>query len=237
MRLLQPLHGYRAALDPVFLAASVAAAPGSRILEAGCGTGAALLCLARRRPDLVLTGLEIQALPAALAAWSAERLGLAASVRVWEGDLARPPPELRLAFDAVFTNPPYLAAGRATTAPDPQRRLAHHEAEGLPLNAWIRACLARVRPGGHLHAIHRADRLDALLGALAGFAGDVTVFPLWPRQGQPAGRVIVRARKGARGPLRLLSGMVLHPDHASGYTPAAEAVLRHGAALDLDPPA
>ena len=45
----QPASGYRAATDPVLLAACVAARPGMRVLDAGCGAGAAALCLADRR--------------------------------------------------------------------------------------------------------------------------------------------------------------------------------------------
>ncbi|MBF0374243.1 MAG: methyltransferase, partial [Alphaproteobacteria bacterium] len=41
VRLRQPTHGYRAAIDPVFLAAAVPAGAGQRVLDAGCGAGAA----------------------------------------------------------------------------------------------------------------------------------------------------------------------------------------------------
>ena len=62
LRLLQPAKGYRAGVDPVLLAASVPAKAGQRVLELGCGVGAALLCLGRRVPGLSLTGVEIQPL-------------------------------------------------------------------------------------------------------------------------------------------------------------------------------
>jgi tRNA1(Val) A37 N6-methylase TrmN6 len=52
------------------------------------------------------------------------------------------------------------------------------------------------------------------------------------RAGAPARRVILRCRKGAKSPARLLAGLVLHQD-GDKYTPQAEAVLRGGAALDF----
>jgi tRNA1(Val) A37 N6-methylase TrmN6 len=58
------------------------------------------------------------------------------------------------------------------------------------------------------------------------------VFPLWPGQGRPATRILVRARKQVAAPARLAVGLVLH--EADGrFSPAAEAVLRGGEALAL----
>jgi tRNA1(Val) A37 N6-methylase TrmN6 len=90
-----------------------------------------------------------------------------------------------------------------------------------------------LRPDGRLTLIHRTERLNEVLAALLGRAGEVIVFPLWPASGRPARRVLIRARKGARGPLRLLPGLVLH-DEGGGYRPWVEQVLREGRALDLD---
>jgi tRNA1(Val) A37 N6-methylase TrmN6 len=67
---------------------------------------------------------------------------------------------------------------------------------------------------------------------LIGDTGGIVVFPLWPTTGQPAKRVIVHARCGAKAPLRLSAGMVLHAG-ANGFTEEAEGVLRGGAALNL----
>jgi tRNA1(Val) A37 N6-methylase TrmN6 len=89
-----------------------------------------------------------------------------------------------------------------------------------------------VRAKGSLTFIHRADRLEALLALLAGKAGEITLYPLWPGVGKPAKRIIVRARKGVASPTRLLPGMILH--EADGrYTAAADAVLRDAAALEM----
>jgi len=46
VRLLQAKVGYRAAIDPVLLAAAIPARAGQRVLDLGCGAGAASLCLA-----------------------------------------------------------------------------------------------------------------------------------------------------------------------------------------------
>jgi tRNA1(Val) A37 N6-methylase TrmN6 len=97
---------------------------------------------------------------------------------------------------------------------------------------WVQFALAMVRAKGTLTLIHRADRIDALLGQIAGRAGEVVIFPLWPGVGKPASRVLLRARKQIAAPARLAPGLVLH--EADGrFTAAAEAILRGGEALVL----
>jgi tRNA1(Val) A37 N6-methylase TrmN6 len=89
-----------------------------------------------------------------------------------------------------------------------------------------------VRTRGSLTFIHRADRLETLLALIAGKAGEIVVFPLWPGEGKPAKRVIIRARKQIATPTRLAPGLMLHqPD--GRFTAAAEAILREGAALEI----
>ena len=229
LRLLQPASGYRIGADSILLAASVAAADGARVLDVGCGTGAVALAIGRRVPEVMLEGLEYQESLAALAAENARRNGIALQLAV--GDLARPPRDLpRNAFDHVVTNPPYLEEEQGTLPPDPSKARAF-VTHGMDLRHWIVQCLKFVRPRGLLHLVQRVDRLGDVLAALDGRAGDIAICPLWPRQGVPARRFILQARKGGKGPMRLLPGLVLHDDR--GYTAEAEAVLRHGRGLPL----
>lgn len=233
LRVWQPRAGYRAATDPVLLAAAVPAQPGQRVLELGCGAGVAVLCLASRVPGLVLTGLERQAAYADLARRNAARNGVA--LRVVDGDLAaRPAPLTGEGFDLVLANPPYYPAGGGTAARDAGREAALREE--TPLTAWLDAAARRLAPGGWLTLIQAADRLPGLLAACDGRLGSLSVLPLVPRAGRPATRVILRARKGGRGAFRLLAPFVLHAGAAhagdgDSFTPQAQAVLRDGAAL------
>ncbi len=230
VRLRQPRQGYRVAIDPVFLAAAVPAQPGDLVLDAGAGVGAAALCLATRVPGCRVVGVEIQRELVELASENVALNDLTDRVEMIAGDVAAPPGRLgRGSFDHVMVNPPHHEAQHAPAPPDPGKALANVESSA-GLETWTQFALAMARNKGTVTLIHRADRLEAVLGALRGAAGDIAVFPLWPIAGQPAKRVLVRARKGVRAPTRLAPGLVLHED-GGRFTRAAEAVLRDARAL------
>ncbi len=239
VRFFQPARGYRAAIDPVLLAAAVPAAPGETILDVGAGAGAASLCLAARVPEVRVQGIEADDGLAGLARRNVEANGLAGRVTIVTGDLLDPPPELAPgSFDHVMANPPYLEAGRGRPPPDEAKAATVVEgAAGLA--DWLDFCLRMVRPKGSVTVIHRADRLDGVLAGLRRTLGAIVVFPLWPGPPETGGagpkaarRVIVHGQKGRATPLILAGGLVLHgPDGA--YTPEAEAILRHGRELEM----
>ena len=234
--LRQPAEGYRAATDPVLLAAAVPARAGQRVLDLGCGAGAAALCLAARVPGLALAGLEIAPVYAGLARENAAANG--AALEVIEGDVAAPPPALRRRqFDHVMMNPPWYPGGAAAPSPDALRDRARREG-AAGLGAWVATALARLAPGGSLSVIQRAERVPELLAALDGRAGSAVLRPLAAREGRAAKRVLLRAVKGGRGPFRLAWPLVLHAGPAHGgagddFTGEATAILREGAALAL----
>ena len=236
--LRQPAAGYRAAIDPVLLAAAVPAQPGDRVLDVGAGVGAAALCLAQRVENIRVTGIEVQRELVRLAGENVMLNGLEDHVRILVGDIERPPPRLEpRSYEHVMANPPHIEAGQGRVSPEPAKAVANFEGAG-GLAAWIGFCLGMARQQGSITLIHRADRLVEVLDLLAGKAGEFVVFPLWAKDpfdeagASSAKRVIVRARIGSNAPLRLAGGLVLH--HPDGrYTDAAERVLRMGGTLAI----
>lgn len=228
VRVWQPGKGFRAGTDTVMLAAAVTAEPGQSALELGCGAGTASLCLAHRVADLAVTGVEKQPDYAALARRNATENDL--SVQVFTADITAMPAEIRTkSFDHVLANPPFFSAHAHKSPRDPGRREAHVDTEG-GLAHWIDAGLRRLRPRGILTMIQRAERMQQILTHLAAHhCGDIAILPIAPRQNRPAGRVLIRVRKAARGPLTLLPPLVLHDGESN--SPAAQKILRDAQAI------
>lgn len=233
--LSQPRRGYRAGVDPVFLAASVAARAGESVLDLGCGVGAAALCLGARVPGLDLAGVERQADYADLARRNAAENGI--PMEVFTADLSDLPPQLKARrFDHVIMNPPYHLKARATPSADAGRETALFEE--TPLAIWIDVATRRLKPRGYLTVIQKAERLGEILCAMDDRLGSTLVKPLAPREGHAAALVLVRARMGGRGPFQLASPLVLHDGarhlhDAESYRPEVAAILREAAALSL----
>lgn len=236
LKVLQPKTGYRAGVDPVLLAATVPAFAGDSVLELGCGGGVASLCLASRVPDVVLTGVEVQADYADLARRNALVNGVQMDLHCV--DLRHLPDAiLQQNFNHVIANPPYYLRTQGTAASDVGREMGL--AENTPLLDWITVATRRLKPKGYLTVIQDAERLPELLAAMDDRLGAVKILPLSPRIGRPAHLVIVQARKGARAAPQLLAPVVMHEgaEHdgdRESYTAQIRAVLRDGAALALD---
>jgi tRNA1(Val) A37 N6-methylase TrmN6 len=224
VRVAQPQTGFRSGLDAVMLAAAVPARAGQTALELGAGAGTVSLCLAARVAGLSISGIERDESLAALARENASANAL--DCNFVAADIFALPAGLKRDFDQVFANPPFHGEGHAS----PNQARAAALMDGGRLQDWLKLGLQRTVSDGIFTAILRADRLNEALVALP--EKGVSLFPLWPKAGVAAKRVIVQARKGSRAPFSLLPGLVLHQADGS-WTDEADAVLRRGSALAL----
>jgi release factor glutamine methyltransferase len=95
---------------------------GAAVLDVGTGSGAVALALWQERPDLEVTGSDVSEAALQVARANGERLGL--EVRWLTADLLDGAPD---EFDAVLSNPPYVAeAERAMLTPE----ILRHEPPG-----------------------------------------------------------------------------------------------------------
>ncbi|MEJ1976699.1 MAG: methyltransferase [Acetobacteraceae bacterium] len=225
----QFLTGYRTGIEPVLLAASVPARPGERVLEAGTGAGAGLLCLAARVAGVVGIGVEQDADLAALGQANAAANGFGA-VSIAAGDVLAM--ESGSPVDHAMANPPWHPAG-GTRSEDGLRDSAKRGRPGL-VHDWTAALAARLRHRGTLTLIVPARATTEALAALAAAqCGSQALLPLWPGVGREARIVLVQAIRDGRAGCRVLPGLMLHGEDGA-FTPAAEAILRGGAALPFE---
>jgi tRNA1(Val) A37 N6-methylase TrmN6 len=233
VRLYQPAQGYRVAIDPIFLSASILATEPDTVLDLGSGVGAASFCLAQRTGCRVV-GLEVQRDMIRLAARNAELNGLSRQVEFLHGNLMTPPPRLAPStFSHVMANPPYLSRQANTASPSLNKSTSNMLDHGpQDLKAWVQFACLMVRPQGTVTFVFPAESIDLLLHLLYGKVGHLKIFPLWISDSRSANRVIIRGIKGLQGPSQLCHGLNLH-DSTGKFTQEADAVLRHGQALEF----
>ena len=238
LRIRQPARGYRVNVDTLLLAAAHPQegmrCDDRRVVEIGCGVGAALIAVAaryERTGPIEFLGIERDPQLAALARENVVLNDQSHRVKIIEGDALDPAADFGL-FDYVFFNPPYDTDGEGR--PPAEAKRGAYIAD-RPIGDWIKVWSNRMRAHGQMTLIHRAHRLREILNALEGRLGGVAVFPIRPCHDKPARRVIVRARKGSKGPLQLLNGLDLHPSYESKdkYTAEADAILRGETYLGL----
>ena len=202
------------------------------VLDIGCGSGAATLCLAARVPQCRVVGLELQPDLARLAGDNVALNGMAARVTM---HCRRPAAAAARAgpgsFDHVMANPPFLERGRAQPVAQPgEGRRRDRGRGGSRRLGPLRGENGAAQGEHHLRAPRRPHRRAARPAWRAGPAGSSC-----SRCGRGGTRC--RPRSGARsqaggGAGASAAGLVLH--EADGrFTAAAEAVLRHGEALPL----
>lgn len=228
VRLLQPPKGFRTSLDSVMLAAACTAKEGDHVLDMGAGVGGASFCLFKR-VGCAVTGVELQPDYANLAQQNVPLNDANGKVQFIQSDIRDYKTDTP--FDHVICNPPYFEAGGHTVSPDALRAHAlGHQDEDMSVKDWVDAGFKNLRSGGSLTMIHQASMTDDIIQALGRRFGAVEIIPLWPRLGEAAKRVIVRARKDRQTPCTLHPGLVLH-EAGGGYTPETDGILRDMAPL------
>lgn len=228
----QPAKGFRIAVDTVLLASAVPAKPGESVLELGCGVGGALLALGVRVQGVSVTGIEIQPELAELCAANIERNippPRRDDFRVLVGDATCLPDELG-DFNHVMMNPPYHDRGRHDVSADPCRRMANAEREG-DFPKWVKTAQKKLKKGGVLTLIHRADRTKKIIEILAENFDEILVKPIYSKESSKSKRVIIHTKKGQFAQ-RVCKPLVLHQKDGK-YTDEAESLLRHAAEMEF----
>ena len=201
----------------MLLAAATPARSGDRVVDFGAGVGAAGLAVARRVAGIELVLVEIDAALADLARGNAAANAIAADVIVL--DVISAAAAFAAAglspdsVDVVLMNPPFNDPARHRASPDKAREIAH-VATVATLESWIHAARRILKSGGVLSLIWRADGLVELLAALDRGFGSLAILPVHSDAASPAIRVLIRAIKGGKAPIRMHAALMLNDESA-----------------------
>ncbi len=217
LRLRQLKSGHRAGHDAMLLAAATAAQSGHRVVDFGAGVGAAGLAVAKRVTGIKLVLVEIDAALARLAHDNACANAIPADTVVLDvtsgTDVFTAAGLAPDSADVVLMNPPFNDPARHRASPEKAREIAH-VATAATLESWIHAARRTLKSGGVLTLIWRADGLAQVLAALDRGFGSVAILPVHGDPTAPAIRIIVRATKGGRAPLRIHPALMLNDKSA-----------------------
>ena len=230
---LQPAQdGHRAGMDALMLASTVPSTFAGRIADFGAGCGVAGMAVACRCPNLTVDLIERDAEMAKLALQSIElpeNKDIRGRLNIIQADLTDREKERvsnglkAVAYEAIIANPPFNDENHRRS-PVNRRSDAHHLQKG-DLEKWVRTASSCLKGKGTFTLIVRPSMLSELLGALAAAFGSIVILPIHPKIVDPASRIIVSARLGARGALKILPAFILH--EASGsFTDMADAIFK-----------
>lgn len=148
--------------DSVLLSSFAKPRRNAKVLDLGCGTGA--LALLIYRPDLAITGLELQPEPLELFCASIADNGV--DIAAVQGDLRA----IRTIFphgsmDYVICNPPYFDRTAGKSAPSPEKRTARQDGTCTVEEVAVATSFV-LHTGGKAAFVFRPERLWVLLQAL-----------------------------------------------------------------------
>lgn len=162
----QPEGGYRFSMDAVLLGREVRLNPQDRVLDLGTGCGIIALILARRRPDAVFFGVELQPDLAEIARENVRANQMEDRITILCGDIRRISPDLTQGpVDVAVCNPPHIPSNCGRLNPLPEIAMARHEIT-VTLNDLIDAARRMLSPAGRFILIYPAARKAAVLNKL-----------------------------------------------------------------------
>ena len=223
--LKQSKEGLRATSDSVLVAALVPIKRGESVLDVGAGNGVIGCCLNARIP-CVITAIETQSDLCSLIQENADLNK--AKIEVIQQDIFSKHDSLKgKLFHHVITNPPFYEISK-NTRQNPEQRKAY--VQNFDLKKWLEYCLKHLRAKGSFNLIHRPEMLGQILPVLEKKLGNIEIFPIVSKEGEPAKRILVRGILNKNGSLILHSPLIMHTKE-NKRTELAEKILRFGGAI------
>ncbi|PIE59682.1 MAG: hypothetical protein CSA32_02525 [Desulfobulbus propionicus] len=219
--------GYRFSVDALLLAGSYEPKSGERqVLDLCCGCGVVGLILAYRYHALSVSGFEMQAQLAALAADNIQNNTLASRMQVIQGNVLDISTHFKPeSFDVVVCNPPYRKGESGRLNDAEEAALARHESEARQED-FVSAAAFCVKNRGRVLFVYPAVRLAGLTACFQEKQLQIKKMQLiysYPGE-QDASLVILEAMKNGGEQCRVLAPFYIYSQKNGTYTAAMQTL-------------
>jgi tRNA1Val (adenine37-N6)-methyltransferase len=130
-------------------------APGSRVLDIGCGTGLIALMLAQRTKNVVVDALEIDPSSARQASENFQNSPWKDRLHCIPSSIQDYSSQCRFRYDLIICNPPFFSASAKT--PSKERNLARHD-DSLSLEDLFRCAVTLMKSTSMISLILPVDK-------------------------------------------------------------------------------
>lgn len=197
-----------------------------RIIDLGCGTGIVPLILSHKTNFTEIWGLELQDESIQLAKDNITLNQLDERIFLIQGDVSHIGytlgSEWKGSFDAVSTNPPYMAGNRAIPNENRAKHIARHETSGT-LEDFVRAASYLLKPRGDFYMVHRPSRLVDILCCCRQYRLEPKAIRfVSPRAGEAPNILLVHCSKNGNPELKVMDPLWVYD--GSGYSEEIEAI-------------
>jgi tRNA1(Val) A37 N6-methylase TrmN6 len=201
-------------IESILLSSSIDFSIDGKALDIGMGFGAVSIFLAKKFKYVNLIGLESSWENIKNINYNIEINQMRNRIQVFQCDLNIPPPRLAAGtFSYVLINAFFL----------------NH----IPVEVWVRFVLLMIKPQGVVTFLIPTSLLNQLLFLCFEKIGNIKIFPVWEIAQTDANFLIVQAIKGeSKGPLRLLSGLILRNKN-NDLSKETEGIIYSGLAINM----
>ena len=212
-KIIQDPNRFCFGMDAVLLSGFARAGEGDRVLDLGTGTGIIPLLMEAKTKASHLTGLEIQAESADMAARSVKLNGLDSKITIVNGDIKEAVSLFGTAsFDVVTCKPPYMTENHGLTNPNAPKAIARHELL-CTLEDVIRQSARLLKPGGNFFMVHRPFRLTDIIVLLREYKLEPKRMKLvYPFVDKDPNMVLIEANRGGKPRMTVEKPLIVYKE-------------------------
>ena len=212
LMIIQKQSGYKFSTDSVLLANFAKVKRSERYVDLCSGSGIVAILVSYKNKPAESIAVEIQSDVADMAKRSIMYNKL--SIEVLNQNLIDTPQTLGCeTIDVITINPPYNPVGK--TSNNSQIAMSTHEIS-INLSQIAISVSKLLKFGGRLYIVYRADRLVDLIFELRKNKLEPKVIRIvYPKQSKEPNLVLLEAKKGAKGGVKILPPLVLNNEDGS----------------------